>query len=85
MAEGTVLHYRQGRHHQNTKQNIIKVAEDAEGAQKMVGKTATWTTPAGKVIKGKITQLHGKKGNVRVLFTEKGLPGQALGQKVKVE
>lgn len=85
MAEGTVLHYRQGRHHQNTKQNIIKVAEDAEGAQKMVGKTATWTTPSGKIIAGKITQLHGKKGNVRVLFTEKGLPGQALGQKVKVE
>lgn len=85
MTEGTVLHYRQGRHHQNTKQNIIKVAEDAEKATQMIGKTVGWTTPSGKIITGKITQLHGKKGNVRVLFTEKGLPGQALGQKVKIE
>jgi ribosomal protein L35AE/L33A len=85
MTEGTILHYRQGRHHQNTRQNIIKVADDAEGAQKMIGKTASWTTSSGKVIKGKITQLHGKKGNVRVLFTENPLPGQSLGKKVKLE
>ena len=83
--EGTILNYRRGRHHQNTRQNIIKVAEDAEGATKMIGKTATWTTPAGKMIKGNITQLHGKNGSVRVLFTDNPLPGQALGKKVKVE
>jgi len=79
------MHFRQGRHHQNTGQNIIKVAETAEEAEKTIGKTVSWTSPAGKVIKGKISALHGKNGNVRAIFAEKGLPGQALGQKIKIE
>ncbi|MBT4651282.1 50S ribosomal protein L35ae [Candidatus Woesearchaeota archaeon] len=83
--EGIVMHFRQGRHHQNTGQNIIKVAETAEEAEKTIGKTVSWTSPAGKVIKGKISALHGKNGNVRAIFAEKGLPGQALGQKIKIE
>ncbi len=63
---------------------VIKVADSADAAAKMIGKTAVWTSSAGKELKGKITQLHGRNGNVRVHFSEKGLPGQALGQKVKV-
>ena len=82
--EASVVHFRQGRHHQHPKQMVLKVADSVEEAKKAVGKTAVWTSPAGKVIKGTISALHGRNGNVRVIFAEKGLPGQALGQKVKV-
>jgi len=78
------MHFRQGRHHQNNKQMVLKVAETAEAAEKVIGKTASWTSPSGKVIQGKISALHGRKGNVRVIFEEKGLPGQALGQKIAI-
>jgi ribosomal protein L35AE/L33A len=83
--EAVVIHFRQGRHHQNTRQMILKVADTPEDAEKVVGKTVTWTSPAGKELKGKISALHGRKGNVRAIFAEAGLPGQSLGQKVKVE
>lgn len=79
------MHFRQGRHHVNPKQMILKVAETAEEAEKTIGKTVTWKSPSGKEIKGKISALHGRKGNVRAIFAEKGLPGQALGQKVSVQ
>jgi len=79
------MHFRQGRHHVNPKQVIFNVAETAEEAEKTIGKTVTWTSPTGKEIKGKISALHGRKGNVRAIFDDKGLPGQALGQKVKVQ
>lgn len=60
--------------------------DSREKAEKTVGKTVVWTS-AGKhkkQIKGKITSAHGNKGAVRVLF-EKGMPGQSLGDEVKVE
>jgi len=79
------MHFRQGRHHQNTGQMIIRVADNSEAAEKFVGKTVSWASPAGKVLKGKISALHGRKGNVRAIFSEAGLPGQSLGQKVKIE
>jgi len=83
--EAIVMHFRQGRHHVNPKQMILKVADTAEEAEKSIGKTVTWKTPTGNEIKGKISALHGRNGNVRAIFAEKGLPGQALGQKVTVE
>ena len=83
--DAIVMHFRQGRHHQNTKQMILKVADTAEEAEKVVGKNVTWTSPAGTVITGTISALHGRKGNVRAIFADKGLPGQALGQKIKIE
>ncbi len=83
--EAIVMHFRQGRHHVNPKQIVLKVAETPEEAAKILGKTVSWTSPSGKIISGKISALHGRKGNVRAIFTEKGLPGQALGQKVKVQ
>ena len=79
------MHFRQGRHHVNPKQIIIKAVDTVEEAEKLIGKTVTWTSPSGKEIKGRISALHGRKGNVRAIFAEKGLPGQALGKKVKVE
>ncbi len=85
--EGIIMHFRQGRHHQNPKQVIIQVADSPEEAKKFIGKTVTWTSPGKnkKKISGKISALHGRKGKVRALFPEKGLPGQALGQKIKIE
>ena len=82
--EAIVVHFRMGRHHVKPYQNVLKVADSVEEAKKAIGKTVIWTSPAGKEIKVKITQLHGRKGSVRAHFSEKGLPGQALGQKVKV-
>ena len=82
--EATVMHFRQGRHHVNSHQMIIKVADNAEEAKKVLGKTVTWKSPAGKEIKGKVSAIHGRNGNVRAIFAESGLPGQALGQKVQV-
>ena len=79
------MHFRQGRHHVNSKQMILKIADSVEEAEKTIGKTVTWTSPSGKEIKGKISALHGRKGNVRAILSESGLPGQALGMKVKVE
>lgn len=80
------MHFRQGRYHQNTRQVIIKVGETAEQAEKAIGKKAIWTSSGKKTrIAGEITALHGRTGAVRAIFLEKGLPGQALGQKVKIE
>lgn len=82
--EATVAHFRMGRHHIHEKQMVLKVADSADTAAKFVGKTVTWTSPSGKEIKGNITGLHGRTGSVKAQFAEKGLPGQALGKKAKV-
>jgi len=81
------MHFRQGRHHVNPKQMILKVADTAEEAKKSIGKKVVWISPGKNKVKitGEISALHGRKGNVRAIFAEKGLPGQALGQKIKVE
>ena len=62
---------------------IIKVGDKKEDAIKLIGKTVSWKSPAGKEIKGKVTQFHGNKGALRVIF-EKGMPGQAVGSKVDI-
>jgi len=36
--EAVFVHFRMGRHHQNTHQVVLKVADTAEEAQKVVGK-----------------------------------------------
>lgn len=83
--EATVVNFRRGRKHQHIKQMVVKIGDTTEEAQKAVGKTVSWTSPSGKVIVGQITGLHGRTGSVRTQFLEKGLPGQAIGQKVKVQ
>jgi len=83
--EANVSNYRRGRHHTNNHYSILKVGSSAEEAKQFVGKTVSWSSPAGKVLKGKVTALHGRTGSVRALFSEAGLPGQALGKKVKIE
>lgn len=80
-----VMNFRRGRHHQNNAQMILKVAETSEAAKIVIGKTVTWTSPAGKQLKGTISGLHGRTGSVKAIFSEAGLPGQALGQKVRID
>ncbi|MCD6229710.1 MAG: 50S ribosomal protein L35ae [Candidatus Diapherotrites archaeon] len=83
--EGIIKNYRQGVHTQHTNQFVVEINESKtkEQASKFIGKKTVWTTGSGKEIKGKITQTHGNKGAVRVRF-EKGLPGQAIGAKIKI-
>ena len=84
--EGIISNFRGGRHTKYDNQMIIKVANinAKEEAKKILGKKAVWESPAGKKIMGTISNIHGNSGAVRVLF-EKGMPGQAISQKVTIE
>lgn len=85
---GVISHFRGSQKRKKGNQMIVKVdgVDSKEKAQGIVGKSVSWATPGkkNKVIKGKVTQPHGNKGALRVHF-EKGMPGQSLGQEVKVE
>ncbi len=83
--QGTIVNFRMARHHQNDMQMIILAngISKKDKAKELIGKTAVWKSPAGKEIKGKVTALHGNKAALRVLF-EKGMPGQAIGQKIEI-
>jgi large subunit ribosomal protein L35Ae len=65
---------------------ILPGVDKRDKAQSYIGKTAVWTAPGKNKtqIKGKISAAHGNKGALRVVF-ERGLPGQSLGQDVKIE
>jgi len=83
--EGIISNFRLGKHTKSENQMVILVgAESKEEAKKFIGKKVTWKSPAGKEIKGEITAPHGNKGAVKVRF-EKGMPGQAISQKVVIE
>ena len=84
--DATIVSFRRGRHTQKDNHMIISVKgiENKEKAASLVGKPVVYTTEAGKEIKGKVASTHGTKGAVRAIF-EKGMPGQSLGKKVKIE
>ena len=86
MVSGKVVQFRRGRHTVHEKHFLIELdgINSREKAKEFVGKDAEWKSPAGKVIKGKISSPHGNKGVVRAIF-EKGLPGQAVTTKVEVK
>ena len=83
-----IASFRRSRHRQNTRQAIVFAdsVHNRKDTEKFIGKTIIWQTPGKekKVLKGKITAPHGGNGGMRTLF-EKGLPGQALGQKATIE
>ena len=83
--EAVIVNYRSSRHRQYGNQMIIlpEGSSSKEDAEKLIGKTATWSSSAGKELKGEIRSAHGVKGAVRVLF-ETGMPGQAVGSKIKI-
>lgn len=84
--EATVLNFRRGRHNQHVNQFLLEVdgIDSRKKAVKLVGRKVVWTSPAKKEIKGKITAPHGNSGVLRARF-EKGLPGTALMEKVKIK
>lgn len=84
--EGKVIQFRRGRHTIHERHFLIEIVsvKNKEQAGKLVGKEVIWKSPAGKIIKGKISGAHGNKGVVRAIF-EKGLPGQAITTKVEVK
>ncbi len=85
--KGVVMAYRGSHKTQDPKRMIIKPegVDNKEDAAKLVGKRIVWTSTKGNKIAGIITKAHGGKGAVLVKFSEKGLPGQALGTKVDIE
>lgn len=86
--EAVISSFRRGRNTQTTNQVIILVdsVDSREKAEKLIGKSVSWNAPgkAKKILKGKISAIHGRKGAVRAIF-ETGVPGQAIHQKVKIE
>lgn len=83
--EGAIVNFRGSQHNKKGNQMVVLPDDaDKKKSEKLIGKTVVWKSPAGKEIKGKITSLHGSKGAVRVVF-EKGMPGQAISSKVKIE
>ncbi len=84
--EGTISNYKQGRHTIHLKHCIIvfpKIKTRKE-ANKLVGRTVVWISPTGKELKGTITRAHGNSGAIRAHFKKAGVPGQALGTKIKI-
>ena len=75
-----ILDYRGGRHTVNHRQVILSVpgTSSKKDAQKLVGKSVTWVSPAGKKIVGTVSLPHGSLGKVKAIMA-KGLPGQAIG------
>jgi len=83
--KATIISFRRGRKTQKPRHFIIEVEgiETKEKAIKLIGKKVSWTSIAGKEINGEVMSTHGNKGNVRAVF-EKGLPGQAINEEVKL-
>lgn len=86
---GVIVNFRRGSITQSKNQAIVLVdgVTDKKQAGALIGKTIIWETPAKKeknLLKGRIAKEHGNKGAVRVVF-ERGLPGQAVGEKVQIE
>jgi large subunit ribosomal protein L35Ae len=82
----TIINFRRGRHRQNPRQIVIKVegVNSIEETKSLLEKQVTWKSPAGTEIKGTVSSNHGNSGCIRAIF-ERGLPGQAIGQKVDIE
>lgn len=85
--EGFIVNYRRGRKTQTMNQMIIIFSGyDKKKSETLVGKEVVYTCEGKNKtqIKGKISSVHGNNGAVRALF-EKGMPGQAIGDKIEVK
>lgn len=78
--EGVVINYRRGKRTMHPNQMILEFPDEPHPGS-LIGKKVYWESPGGKRLYGVITALHGRKGAVRARFV-KGLPGQAIGDKV---
>lgn len=84
MVKGIVVQFRRGRHRIHEKHYLLDLGlQNREQAKKLTGKEVSWKSPAGKEIKGSISDAHGNSGLVRAIF-EKGLPGQAMATEIEM-
>lgn len=84
--KGVIVNFKGGRHTQIGNQMIVKVegVDSKDKAKNLVGKKVSWKTPGkDKTMTGEVRSAHGNSGAIRVLF-ERGMPGQAVGQKVDI-
>ena len=83
--KGKVVQFRRGARIIHERHFLLDVGmKNRDEAHKFVDKEVFWTSPAGKIIKGKISSPHGNKGLVRAIF-EKGLPGQSKNNDVEIK
>jgi ribosomal protein L35AE/L33A len=84
--EGVISNYKQGRHTIHLKHCIIVFPniKNRKEANKLIGRTVVWESSTGKQLKGIITRAHGNNGAIRAHFKKAGVPGQALGTKVRI-
>ena len=70
MKAGKIIQFRRGRHTICEKHFLIEIPEvkSRKDAEKLVGKEVEWKSPAGRIIKGKISGAHGNNGVVRAIF-----------------
>ena len=82
---GTIVNFRRGKHITSPNQMIIKPegVSSKEEAAKLVGKKVVYNTGKKDMV-GSVASAHGNSGAIRVIF-ETGMPGQAVGQRVKVQ
>ena len=85
MTKGKIIQFRRGNHTVHERQFLIEASgvKSKEQAEKLIGKEVEWKSPAGKIIRGKISAAHGNKGVLRAIF-EIGLPGQAITTDVEI-
>ncbi|MEM4330731.1 MAG: 50S ribosomal protein L35ae [Candidatus Pacearchaeota archaeon] len=85
MVLAKIVQFRRGRKNYTPRHMLIQLenVSTREEAMNFVGKKVEWISKSGKKIRGEIVAPHGKKGIVRAIF-EKGLPGQSLGEEVKI-
>ncbi len=85
--EATVVNFRRGRHTQHNNQLILQVdsIDSKDKTKSLIGKHVIWVSVGKnkKEINGIIKSSHGNNGAVKACF-DRGIPGQALGTKIKV-
>lgn len=80
---GIITNYRIGLKTQRNQECLLKVLDiGPEESSKLVGWRVAWPVNDPKLF-GTISKPHGRTGTLRARF-QKGLPGQALGSKVKI-
>lgn len=85
MTNARIIQFRRGKRTIHEKHMLIEIEgiDSKEKTADFLGKRVEWTSPAKKIIIGKIAAPHGRKGVVRAIF-ESGLPGQSIGTEVKI-
>ena len=79
---GVFFNYRRGPKTQKSNEGLIKIIDLDSDETGLIGWKVGWPEDSPK-LKGIILKPHGKSGTFRVKF-QKGLPGQALGTRLKI-